>query len=520
MPLFPASSQVPLATPSDLFRRPDDAQVSFVGALRSAGFLTAAISAHVWTGEGTAFAEEFEEMHDLATSLVRRERAYPSAKEVIDHAIDWIRRKKERDYFLYVHLMDPHHPHFFDADAQAFFGASTYPSGRLSGPTARMSKEDRRYANALYDGSMRYTDRHIGRLVEFLRSEELIDSTVIAVTADHGEHLFDPPGEKLFKHGGPWLDPVARIPLIVHHPQTLERGEFDDFSEGVDVGPTLLGLLDVPVPDGKEFDGIDLVTVINGQAPPKGCALVRGGIRTSEHKCLFNTGNNVLLGEQPPELHTLSGKLYNLIDDPHETTDLFALKPEVIADLLQRYRSSLARRFMRYQAARSSEQPRSAFAVSAEHMATEVPLRTAPYASFAQHMAAEASSSNAGGRNSRDRWRRYKQGGRAAIATFNTDEPLSVHFPLPNGAYDLTVNMKGRAVIEVDGRQREVTAGPITELGAITVTDEVFRATIRRQGSPVSLRFFGFNPAAAVREDPKVVEDRLRRLKSLGYVGD
>ncbi len=502
MPLFPASSQVPLATPSDLFRRPDDAQISFVGALRSDGFLTAAISAHVWTGEGTAFAKEFDEMHDLATRLGRPQRPYPSAKEVIDHAIDWIRQNKDRDYFLYVHLMDTHYPHHFEADAQAFFGASTYDSGPLNVPSARMSEEDRRYANALYDGSMRYTDRHIGRLVEFLRTEELIDSTVIAVTADHGEHLFDRPDGRVFAHGGPWWDPVARIPLIVHNPQKLEQGEFDHFSEGVDIGPTLLGLLGVPVPDGKEFDGIDLVTVINGQAPPKDCALVRGGIRTNEHKCLFKTGNEVLLGEQPPELHTLSGELYDLIADPYETTNVFASKPEVVGELLQRYRASLTRGFKRYEAARSSHQPRSAFAISAKHMGTEVSLP------------------NADGRGPGDRWTRFKRGGRSVIAAFNTDEPLSLHFPLPNGTYELTVKMDGRAVIEVDGRQHEVMTGPITELGAITVTDEVFRATIRPHRGRVALSFFGFNPSAAAGEDPEVAEERLRRLKSLGYVGD
>ena len=80
--------------------------------------------------------------------------------------------------------------------------------------------------------------------------------------------------------------------------------------------------------------------------------------------------------------------------------------------------------------------------------------------------------------------------------------------------------MLGRAVSEVEGRQREVTTGPITELGAITVNDEVFWATIRPQGAPASLGIFGFNPSAADREDPKVIEDWLRRLKSLGYVGD
>ena len=158
---------------------------------------------------------------------------------------------------------------------------------------------------------------------------------------------------------------------------------------------------------------------------------------------------------------------------------------------------------MRYEAARSSQQPESAFAIAAKHMVTEVSLP------------------DAGGRQPPDGWSRFKLGGDVVLAAYNTDEPLLVHIPLPNGAYDLIVKMQGRAVIEVDGRTHEVTTGPVTELGEITISDEVFRATLRPQRSTaMALALFGFKPAAAPAEDPKLAAERLQRLESLGYVGD
>jgi len=520
LPLFPASSQVPLEDPSDLFRRSDDTQISFVRALHSAGFKTAAISAHLWTAEGTTFANEFDEMHDLATRLKSSKETYPRAKKVIDYTIDWIRKNKERDYFLYVHLMDMHNPHYFDSDAKGYFGSSTYDTRRMRLPAAQMSEEDRRFVNALYDGSMRYADRHVGRLLEFLRAEGLWETTAIVVTADHGEFVLDPPTRQLFAHGGAWFDPVAKIPLIIHYPPKLTRTEFDNFSENVDIAPTLLALLDVPVPDDKQLDGVNLLAVINGNASARDSVVARSGIRTNQYKCLFETDDALLLGTTLPEVQALSGILFDLVADPQETTNVFSSKPEVVTDMLERYRSRMASSFRRYETARSTEQPRSAFAISARHMATVVPLQTLPYAVLSAGLERTKSLSDVNRLNGPDGWQRYRVGSRSALASFNTDQPLSVHFPLPNGTYDLTAKMTGHAIIAVDGQELEVTAGPITELGTITVRDEVFRATIRPQRSLVALNFFGFIPETAGHEDPMDAENRLRRLKSLGYVGD
>ena len=111
---------------------------------------------------------------------------------------------------------------------------------------------------------------------------------------------------------------------------------------------------------------------------------------------------------------------------------------------------------MRYQAARSSEQPRSAFAIAAKYMTTEVSL---------------PKSSDL---NPPHGWSRFKHRGDNIIAGFRTDEPLSVYFPLPNGIYNLSLKMEGHALVEVGNQHREVT-GTIVEFGEINVTDEMIK---------------------------------------------
>lgn len=512
LPLFPNSPQVPYSNPASLFRSPDDAQMSFVKALEAAGFTTAAISAHLWTGEDTAFADEFMEMHDLTTRIRDRERPYPSAELMIDDTIDWIGKNKEKDYFLYLHLMDTHVPHHFDSDAQAFFGAPSYDAshfrsnGAPNVPDFELTEDDLRYANALYDGSLRYVDRHIGRLVDFLRRERLLDNTLIAVTADHGENLLRPGdkpryGVSIFTHGGAWLEPVAKIPLILHFPPKLKPGVVDDFSEGLDLAPTVLSLLDVALPQGKAFDGVDLSAAIAGRIAPKKHVLARRGIRTAQYKCLFASPVKVLLGDPIPDPKDLNGRLYDLHADPAEMNNLFASKPDVVGNLLRRFRASLSDQFQRYEAARSSEQPRAAFAVSARHAKTDVPLPTATL------------------RFLPDGWSRFKRGSHSFLVASNADEPLSIHFPLPNGTYNLSVGLQGRARVDVDGESRELAGNGEVEFGDVTVSDEVFRAIIRASGDgPVAIRLFGFVPATAPALDAEAAKERLDRLRALGYV--
>jgi hypothetical protein len=310
-------------------------------------------------------------------------------------------------------------------------------------------------------------------------------------------------GVTLFGHGGAWLDPVARIPLIIRYPKKLKQHQFDHLSEGVDIAPTLLALLGVPAPEGKEFDGVDLTRIIDGKAPPKDHVLVRRAIRTTDYKCIFAERPDVLLAEIQPEPRALDGRLYDLAADPHEMTNVFESRPEVVADLLSRFRSSLAGPFRRYEEARSSEQPDSAFAISARHMVTDVSLP------------------QANGRQLPDGWSRRKQASGALLVASKTDEPLALHCPLPNGVYGLFLRMAGHAVVQVGDQRRELTGGELVEFGDINVADEVFRAIIHPQRDQlVAISFFGFTPAAARSQDPDDAKKHLERLRSLGYVGD
>ena len=211
VPLIPENPRIPLVSPDDLFRTFDPEAISLPRAMAAAGIATAGVSAHSWIRADSDLAAEFDEFHDLSATLrFPPYQHYPSAEQVVDWLIDWLDDHRGRDFFLYVHLMDTHFPHVRGADARTFFdGEPDTPAlfdemGRPRDTSAALRGRDRAHLDALYDGSLRFADRQVGRLLDHLAGAGRLDEMVVVVTADHGEELLEQP--ERFGHGGPWRD--------------------------------------------------------------------------------------------------------------------------------------------------------------------------------------------------------------------------------------------------------------------------------------------------------------------------
>ncbi|HEX4822815.1 MAG TPA: sulfatase-like hydrolase/transferase [Candidatus Polarisedimenticolaceae bacterium] len=142
------------------------------------------------------------------------------AAEVVNDALASIERMKDGPFFLWIHLYDPHEPY-------------TPP------PPFR-----ERFASAPYDGEIASADAELGRVFEMLRSGGLMDRTIIAITADHGESLGEH-GEDT--HGLFVYDSTLHVPLILRAAGRIKAGtRYPGLVSGVDLTPTLLDLLGAP----------------------------------------------------------------------------------------------------------------------------------------------------------------------------------------------------------------------------------------------------------------------------------
>jgi arylsulfatase A-like enzyme len=124
-------------------------------------------------------------------------------------------------------------------------------------------------AEAYYKVSVRLLDHCFGRLVDTIRSAGLLEDSLIAFTADHGETLYRE--DTLFKwtHGAEIAPDTIQVPLLVRLPGPRPRaGPYEGVSRSIDVYPTLAGLSGIRVGPKEGVDGVDLSRAVLGREPP------------------------------------------------------------------------------------------------------------------------------------------------------------------------------------------------------------------------------------------------------------
>ncbi len=527
--MFPSSAAIPLTEPDDLFRIPDAQTISLVGELSADGIHSVVISAHPWIKKGTDFADDFDVLHDLSGEAPPG-RIHPNAEMLVDDAIDWLGDNIDQDYFMYLHMMDTHTPHFFDADAQAYYGAEPYTGSRFEpmGNPKRIEqplyRDDIRYLDALYDGSLLYNDRELGRLFDYLAEQGRLDDTLILITADHGEHLMEVTGR--YGHEGDWYDAVARIPLIVHYPKKLAHASVNRPTEGVDVLPTMLALLDVPVPADKITDGIDLLPYVRGEAGAKPYVMARQSIRSAQHKAIFADPDAVLLAAEAPDVSDLTGQLFDLGEDKLETHNLWERDPETVRALLDAYREAMMPRYARYQSAVRFTQPKVPFALGTDF---------AKITAEARVVHRSPHDGDCEGDESGLSWLRSKHKSKHWLLGRPGAETCEIEVAVPNGEYRLSARIMGCGMMAVAGADTVFEVSGIdfdpkqyaglreTHIGYIAVTNDVFRARldVPADAEGFFLRILGFSPIGAdedIAADQAMDEERIERLRSLGYV--
>jgi arylsulfatase A-like enzyme len=111
------------------------------------------------------------------------------------------------------------------------------------------SPEDLQHLLALYEGNLRYADSVLGDLIEILRESELLESSILVVTSDHGESL----GERgRFGHGNNIHRETTAIPLLIRLPSRYAAtGRVSVPFGTVDIMPTVLDFADVSAPPGR-----------------------------------------------------------------------------------------------------------------------------------------------------------------------------------------------------------------------------------------------------------------------------
>jgi len=267
-------------------------------ALQPLGFVTGAITNYWYFGRERHMDQGFNEydnenarLHNAVAGAGPEQTTGSSSKQQSDKAIAFVDKHASERFFLWVHYYDPHYAYEPHSEVPSFGG-------------------DRM---ALYDGEIRFTDMHVGRLLDDLRAKGLYDKTVIVVTGDHGEG-FGEHGVEL--HGYHLYAAQTKVPIIIrvpglppHHAQTP--------AGHVDIMPTLVDLAGGQ--PNADMEGRSLVDVLAG-APDRDRAI---------YQQLSYENNNEMRAAASQQCHAIytvspetSWEAYRVDRDPGETEDL------------------------------------------------------------------------------------------------------------------------------------------------------------------------------------------------------
>jgi choline-sulfatase len=275
---------------------------------------------------------------------------------VVEQAKSFLREHADSPFALWVSLQEPHSPFDFPIEDRAAFDPARFQAPRAGPEDASqiplifrgLTDGDKQGIIASYYTSVRYLDHNMGVVLEELRRLNLERDTLVVYMADHGYCL----GQhgRFEKHC--CYEPAIVAPLIMRWTGRIEPRVVREFTESVDVPPTILEMLGAepfPVQHGQSLR--PYLEQGRMQTPRRAIFSEyleneEACIRTDKWKFIQCSGKRARTDGYSTENPTPGRytRLYDLAADPGEFSDRSARHPEVVAALsgmmLERFRAT------------------------------------------------------------------------------------------------------------------------------------------------------------------------------------
>lgn len=335
---------------------------SFPTQLKRLGMRTVSISSFAQRHSAFHWHAGFDEVIRVPGSF-----GLESADEVFELAQDWLNRNADQDnWFLHIHLWDPHTPYraptsfgdpFADQSLPSWLteevrfahwnGAGPHSARECNGfapkPAAitrwpRQPQEipDMAAVRKMFDGydtGVLYADTYVGRILNVLADRNLLDEAAVMLSSDHGETL----GE-LNVYGdhqtADWC--TARVPLLLKWPgsEDFAGRQLDGLHYQIDVTATLIELLGGKTP--RSWDGQSFAESLHaGKDLGREYLVLSQGAWTCQRSVRW--ADNLLIRTLHDGYHLYDElMLFDVVKDPHEQTNLVYQCPKLVADGLSR----------------------------------------------------------------------------------------------------------------------------------------------------------------------------------------
>ena len=273
--------------------------------LQKAGVHTMSAHALRYFGKGTGLERGFDTV-DLSAAggegTIKEMENSATGEKLGDAAVKLLAdpAATKGRFFLWVHFLDCHADYL------------PHPDGPVFGTTQR----------DLYDGEIAYTDKHVGRILDAIAAAPWGGRTAVIITSDHGEAFSE---HKMVRHGVELWQELVRVPLLIHVPG-VQPARFTLPRSAIDLAPTMLELMGLPLPSGADNDFMSGVSLLPDLTLPAGAAPEPRDVLIDMPAGPYNDARRAMI-HGDLKLITSGGsrvEIYDLAKDAEEKHDLGA----------------------------------------------------------------------------------------------------------------------------------------------------------------------------------------------------
>lgn len=254
-------------------------------------------------------------------------------------------KKENKPFFVWIHYLDIHTPPLCYSEGRVcsyseligdYVGSAIRVNGNRGALKRFIRKNFKKYlakTTSLYDEAIKYLDKEIGSLLNFLKEQNIYQDSILCVTSDHGDEFLEHEG---VGHNTQLYNEVLATPLLIKLPESNSKGvTIKKKVSLIDLAPTLCDLAGVtrdPSFKGKNlFDKPDqaesLIFHQSAFSKKEGHHLDIESLGQCKVACQSNNWKYIL------DHGTGKEELYNLSKDPKEQNDLSASNLEVLSQM-------------------------------------------------------------------------------------------------------------------------------------------------------------------------------------------
>ena len=173
-----------------------------------------------------------------------------------DAAIRYIDSVKDKSFFLFLSFLEPHHQNHLDA-YPAPDGYEERYRARWTPPDLTALGGSSQMHLAGYYGMVKRLDEALGRLIDALKSLDILENTIVVFTSDHGNHFKTRNAEyKRSCH-----ESSVHIPAAIQGPGFNGRGRVQQLVSLIDLPPTLLDAAGIDIPE--QMQGHSILPIVH-----------------------------------------------------------------------------------------------------------------------------------------------------------------------------------------------------------------------------------------------------------------